>query len=92
MTVIFDGHDDENRERIRQLLKPDQKGALKLTRAELKYLSYDPLEKEFHHDFNERTGNGLHRHRTTYEIITRHVENSEERRRSKSYDYCNINN
>jgi hypothetical protein len=77
-TVIFDVHEDENRERIRQLYnKPKKKGGgtfywKNLTKdeiAELKALSHNPLEKDFHHDINERTGNELHQYRTTYEII-----------------------
>jgi hypothetical protein len=77
-TIIFDVHEDENRERIMQLYnkaKERAKGVLywknmtKDERDELKALSHNPLEKEFHHEINERTANELHQHRTTYEIV-----------------------
>jgi hypothetical protein len=77
-TVIFDVHEDENRERIMQLYnkaKKRAKGVLysrNMTKDEgdeLKTLSHNPLEKDFHHEINERTGNELHQYMTTYEII-----------------------
>jgi hypothetical protein len=79
MVVIFDVHEDENRQRIMQLYdkaKERAKGVFywknmtKGEMAELKALSYNPLEKEFHHEINEITGNELHKFRTTYEIIS----------------------
>jgi hypothetical protein len=77
-TVIFDVHEDENRERITELYnKAKERGGGTFYRknftkdelAELKALSHNPLEKDLHHEINERTGNELHQYRTTYEII-----------------------
>ena len=77
MTVIFDVHQDENRERRNQLPKKllekmKRKSAVWLTlkeQHELNALTHDFLESDFAREIAERMNNKRIKYRTTYYIM-----------------------
>jgi hypothetical protein len=77
-TVIFDVHEDENRERRDQLTKKfleKKRGTaaiwptLKQMR-ELNALTHDPLKSDFVLEISDRMNNKKNKYRTTYEIVS----------------------
>jgi hypothetical protein len=78
MTVVFDVHEDENRERRDQLAKKffekkTGKSAIWPTlkeQHELNALTHDPLQSDFLRDIAERMNNRKANHRTTYDILS----------------------
>jgi hypothetical protein len=76
--VIFDVHEDENRERRDQLAKrflKKKQGKATIwptlkQQYELNDLMHDHLTDEFVHEISERMNNKKNKYRTTYEIIS----------------------
>jgi hypothetical protein len=77
-TVIFDVHEDENRERRDQLAKKfleKKRGKATIWPTlkqmhELNALMHDPLKSDFVLEMSERMNNKKNKYRTTYEIVS----------------------
>lgn len=78
LTVVFDVHEDENRERRNQLAKKilgKMKGKAPVwptlkEQHELNALTYDPLHSDFVREIAEKMNNKEGTYRTTYDIMS----------------------